>query len=142
MIDRLTDDNGDHARWLLLPSSTSFVSSFLNIDLIIVVFEKERIQENGRSDEQSFLFDRGFGREMHVKGIGLGKDFGHEGLGLFQNLAQVRRIAVGVGLTGRENPKGHLAATFPATRIALRATLRTRKKSENKIIPVYSEYSE
>jgi hypothetical protein len=90
----------------------------------LLFLEKYRIQKDGRPHQNGLLFHGGGIGEVHFECIGVGKELGREGLGLFQDLTQMGGItAVRVGLFGIEHPERDLAAPLSEAGIALRAAV-------------------
>jgi hypothetical protein len=101
----------------LIPSSHTYdyllhiQSSTFHTILLLFVFEKYGIQENGCADQHRLLFHRRCLGKVDFKCVGVGKDFRGDGLGCLDNLAQLRGItAIRVGDGSIKNPKRHLAA--------------------------------
>jgi len=67
------------------------------------------------ANQHCFLSRARLGREGDLECIGIGQEFRRDRFGLFENLAEVRRVsAIRVGLIGVENPKGYFAADIHA----------------------------
>jgi hypothetical protein len=92
--------------------------------IAIVSLKKDGIEKEGRSNEQTLM---GHGRSLlkvNFKGIGFGKNFRHERLGLLENLGHVWSITSRVGLGRGEDAEGHLATSL-ATGVTLGTAIDT-----------------
>lgn len=56
------------------------------------VLEEEGVEEHRCADQRRLLVDGGIRGEVHLERIGVGEGFDHHRLGLFQDLADIRRI--------------------------------------------------
>jgi len=64
-------------------------------------FEKDRVQEDGRTHQHGLLSHRSLFGEGDLEGVCIGKDFRFDALGHFQNLSQMRGFpTIGLGLVG------------------------------------------
>ena len=95
----------------LLLSSTIVVA--------VVSLEKDGIEKDGRSHEKSLLIGSGIRRKRHFKRICVCKDFRGSTLCLFQNLASIRSLAVGILLIVCIDMKGLFATSCSTARISL-----------------------
>ena len=92
--------------------------------IVVAAFFKEiDIDKNGASHQQALLLGSGTVWESDVERIGLSKNLNAKGLGGFENLSNVRSIAVRLLLAGREDMEWNLATTPATARISFGATV-------------------
>ncbi len=87
--------------------------------VVVSSLEKDGIEKDGRSHEECLLIGSGIRRKRDFKGICVCKDFRGPALCLFQNLASIRSITIGVLLIVGIDTKGHFATSAATARIPL-----------------------
>jgi hypothetical protein len=98
-------------------------------------FKKVGIDKESRSHEHALFTNAGISRERDIKGIGIGKDFRHHGLGSLDNLANKGVAAVRFTLhAGGKDVERDLATTTAAARIPFRAAIHAESAAARGLV--------